>query len=264
VAESTVGAFASPFDGIEIVYEQWNTDAPGVPVVLLHGFAADTFTNWVATGVVDALVASGRRVASLDARGHGRSAKPHDVAAYQDPSMVDDLSGLIDHLQFDLVDLVGYSMGGVVALETATREARLRTLVVGGIGAGALPDHGTVGPPIDRDAIADVLETDDPSGADPVAAGFRALADFTGADRLALAALLRANAHTSGDLTTIGFPAIVIAGDADPLAAGVDELVAAIPGARFVSVPGDHLAAVIAPGFIGGIIAFLDEVGATA
>src|ERR1039458_3796179 len=50
-------------------------------VILAHGFAADHRINWVVPGVVDALVAAGRRVLAPDARGHGRSAKPHDPAA---------------------------------------------------------------------------------------------------------------------------------------------------------------------------------------
>jgi pimeloyl-ACP methyl ester carboxylesterase len=54
----------------------------GPPVVLHHGFAADADANWVRPGIVDALVASGRTVVALDARGHGRSAQPHDLHAY--------------------------------------------------------------------------------------------------------------------------------------------------------------------------------------
>ena len=57
------------FDGLEIAY----LDAGRGPAVILsHGFAADHRINWVVPGVVDALVASGRRVLAPDARGHGR------------------------------------------------------------------------------------------------------------------------------------------------------------------------------------------------
>src|SRR5690606_5835127 len=102
---------------------------------------------------------------------------------------------LVDHLGVDQIDLVGYSMGGFVSLETATRDSRLRSLVLGGIGAGALPGRGRVGPPIDVDAVAAALEAEVAPTDNPAGAGFRLLADATGADRLALAAVVRATAH---------------------------------------------------------------------
>jgi len=61
------------FDGTPIAY----LDAGDGPTVILsHGFAADHRLNWVLPGVVDALVASGRRVLAPDARGHGSSGSP--------------------------------------------------------------------------------------------------------------------------------------------------------------------------------------------
>lgn len=68
-------------DGLEIFYESWG-DSDGVPVVLHHGFAASGQIDWVQTGVIEALTAAGRRVTALDARGHGRSDKPHDPARF--------------------------------------------------------------------------------------------------------------------------------------------------------------------------------------
>ncbi len=256
-----MGSFTSP-DGVEIVFDDWEGDNERLPVVLHHGFAADTATNWVAPGVVDAIRATGRRVVSIDARGHGRSGKPHDAESYQDPTMVVDLTCLLDHLGLDKVDLVGYSMGAFVSLEAATRVERFRSVVLGGVGEGALPDGD--GLPFDKEGIANVLVADDATGADPTAAGFRMVAESTGADRFALAAVLRANAHASGDLAKVACPVLVIAGDQDPLAAGVDRLVAALPTSRFIQVPGDHLGAVATPEFIAGILGFLAEVESAA
>lgn len=252
-----MGSFTSA-DGVEIVFDDWEGEGDRLPVVLHHGFAADTVSNWVAPGVVDAIRATGRRVVSIDARGHGRSGKPHDIESYQDPTMVVDLTGLLDHLGLDRVDLVSYSMGAFVSLEAATRVDRFRSVVLGGVGEGALPDGD--GPPIDKEGIAEVLVADDPAGADPTAAAFRMVAEMTGADRFALAAVLRANAHTSGDLAQVACPVLVIAGDQDPLAAGADRLVEALPTSRLVQVPGDHLGAVAAPEFIEGVLGFLAEV----
>src|SRR4051812_28540339 len=108
--EAAVESFRS-FDGTTISYREWGSEYSGVPVILHHGFAADSLTNWVTPGVADRIVAEGRHVVALDARGHGRSDKPHDVGAYDGGQMGTDVSRLIDHLQFDRVDLVGYSMG---------------------------------------------------------------------------------------------------------------------------------------------------------
>lgn len=253
-----MGSFTA-IDGVEIVFDDHSPDAPGVPVVLHHGFAADARSNWTSAGIVGHLVDSGRRVVALDARGHGRSGKPHDPRAYDAPAMAADVSSLLDHLRLDRIDLVGYSMGGFVSLEVATREARLRSLVVGGIGAGALPGADGAGPPIDRESIAAAMEVEDASTiTDRGAVGFRRLADATGADRAALAAVLRSNPHQPGDLGAISVPTLVLAGDTDPLAAGADRLADAIPGARLQVVPGDHMAAVGAPELVAGLLEFLD------
>ncbi len=253
---------------MEIAYREWEGDPDRAPVLLHHGFAADTGSNWMSTGVVDALLATGRRVVSIDARGHGRSDKPHDPRSYDAPVMSDDLRALADHRGLDRFHLVGYSMGGFVALETATRDSRLASLVVGGIGEGALPGEDDpagdrVGPPIDRHAVAAALDADDPSSARGAGRAFRALADATGADRFALAAVLRARPHVAGDLGSIACPVLVLAGDDDPLVAGVDRLVAALGGSRLVTLPGDHLSVVASPGFSAAIIELLDEVDAS-
>ncbi len=63
--------------------------------MLHHGFGADAEVDWVRTGTVDALVAAGRRVVALDARGHGRSDAPHDPACYGEPRMARDVSTLL-------------------------------------------------------------------------------------------------------------------------------------------------------------------------
>src|SRR6478672_13252418 len=104
--------FAS-FDGTGIAY---TIVGSGPDALLLHGFAADHHVNWVAPGIVDALVAAGRRVIAYDARGHGQSDKPHDPAAYENDAMVRDARSLLDHLGVESVDVVGYSMGALVSL----------------------------------------------------------------------------------------------------------------------------------------------------
>jgi pimeloyl-ACP methyl ester carboxylesterase len=253
-----VPTFTAP-DGLDLVYD---VTGAGPPVVLHHGFAADVQGNWVAPGIVDALVGSGRQVVALDARGHGRSGKPHDPDAYRGAVMASDVSALLDHLGTGAVDLVGYSMGGLVTSLLLAAEPRVRSTVLGGVGARLIL---RTGPPFPGGAIAAALEADDPStieGAVPRA--FRAFADSTGADRLALAAIQRAGLAPAPDLSSVRVPVLVIAGDRDDLVGDPAELAAAIPGARSVTVSGDHLSAVYDPRFAAEVVAFLDEVRASA
>ena len=70
-------------------------------------------------GPVLPLLAERHQVVAVDLQGHGRTAdidRPIDVRL-----MADDIAALIDHLGLDRPDLVGYSLGGGVALQTAVK-----------------------------------------------------------------------------------------------------------------------------------------------
>ncbi len=248
---AAIERFAS-FDGTEIAFR---VDGAGPPVVLIHGFAADAEANWRSPGIVSSLVETGHAVVTYDARGHGESGKPHDPAAYGDGAMVRDARALLDHLGAPSVDLVGYSMGSLVASRLVPDEPRCRRLVLGGVGGGLLHGRG----PRRTDAIAEALETDDPTTiANPVARAFRIFAERTGADRTALAAIQRSNQFaTAARLDAITAPTLVVCGDKDTLVGSPDELAAAIPGAVTKVVKGDHLTAVFDPAFRESIADFL-------
>ena len=90
---------------------------------------------------------------------------------------------------------------------------------------------------------------------------FRAFADSTGADRLALAAIQRSRRAGLGvRVDGITVPVLVIAGDRDTLVGSPHDLAAQLPDARVVVVRGDHLTAVFDPEFPKAIVSFLDEV----
>jgi pimeloyl-ACP methyl ester carboxylesterase len=79
-------------------------------------------------GPVLPLLAERHQVVAVDLQGHGRTAdidRPIDVRL-----MADDIAALIDHLGLDRPDIVGYSLGGGVALHTAAKyPAKVRRLV---------------------------------------------------------------------------------------------------------------------------------------
>jgi 3-oxoadipate enol-lactonase len=96
-----------------------DSGGPGEPLVLIHGAFGDrlVYANQVA------YFASTRRIVTLDLRGHGESPKPDD--RYSIPTFADDVAALLEQLGIENADVVGHSMGGVVAVELAHRHPGL-------------------------------------------------------------------------------------------------------------------------------------------
>ena len=117
-------------NGIKLYYE---THGTGRPLILLHGGLGSSEMF----GPVLPALAERHRVIAVDLQGHGRTAdidRPLDVRL-----MADDIAALIDHLGLDRPDLVGYSLGGGVALHTAAKyPALVDRLVV--VSANIRPD----------------------------------------------------------------------------------------------------------------------------
>jgi pimeloyl-ACP methyl ester carboxylesterase len=246
------------FDGTEIFYQQWGAASASPPVVLHHGFVADANLNWVATGIVGALTATGRRVIAPDARGHGQSAKPHDPALYGEHRMARDLRCLLDELELAEVDLVGYSMGAIVALLAAVQESRVRRLVLGGIGAAVVELGRLDTRNLPNLLLAEALTVENTAAiSHPSLAAFRAFADAIHADRQALAAHAVAANIEAIPLEQIRVPTLVLAGESDPLAQRPQVLQAAIAGAQLRVLPGDHFSVLTQPGFRAALVEFL-------
>jgi pimeloyl-ACP methyl ester carboxylesterase len=246
------------WDGIAIAYQEWGEQASLPPVVLHHGFVVDAHANWVLPGVMGALVAAGRQVVAPDARGHGRSEKPHDPGFYGEQRMARDLAVLLEVIGAGPVDLVGYSMGAVVALIFASDDERVRRLVVGGVGSGILECGGVDRRAISNESIIEALSAADPATlGESGATAFRALADALGADRRALVAQARSIFRGKIALDRISAPTLVLAGEADPLAVRPQLLADAIPDARLQILSGDHVGAVADGRFTRSIIDFL-------
>ena len=248
------------WDGLEIAYQVWGGPSELPPVVLHHGFVADANINWVAPGIVGRLCEAGRQVVAPDARGHGRSQKPHDPARYGESRMARDLEVLVERLGGSPIDLVGYSMGAVVSLLYASRGDGVRRLVIGGVGSGVVECGGVDRRIVSNDSITMALRARDRDALDrlePAAAAFRRLADALGADREALLAQA-ASIHRDGvELERITAATLVLAGAADPLARRPEVLVAAIPGARLRLLEGDHMTVVGDPAFAASIVEHL-------
>src|SRR6266853_4255672 len=109
-------------NGINLYYE---VHGAGRPMILLHGGlgSGEMF------GPVLPQLAERHQVVTVDLQGHGRTAdidRPIDVRL-----MADDIAALIDHLGLDKPDVVGYSLGGGVALQVAVKHPhKVRRLVL--------------------------------------------------------------------------------------------------------------------------------------
>ena len=78
-AEDAKSRFFTASDGTKIHYFELGT--AGTPVILIHGYTANAEGKWIKSGIAQAL-ATRHRVIAIDARGHGKSDKPHDPAKY--------------------------------------------------------------------------------------------------------------------------------------------------------------------------------------
>jgi len=116
----------------------------GRPLVFLHGGAVSFQANYAAFGWPEKFIACGFQVVGLDFRGHGRSDKPHDARSYGTANLSADVTGLLNHLRLDRVDLVAYSIGTAIALhllQTLPDRFDRVALVATGDGLIGLPPH---------------------------------------------------------------------------------------------------------------------------
>ncbi|POX46696.1 alpha/beta hydrolase [Streptomyces sp. Ru71] len=216
-------------NGVRLAHEVYGPhNAP--PVVLLHALGEDA-RSW---HTVAPALAAERRVYALDLRGHGRSEWP---GTYSLQLMVSDVLGFLDARGLGAVDVVGHSLGGVVAhLLAQERPHRVARLVLEDV---PVPRPRTPTAPVRPDgplgfdwdvvtALRPQLDTPDPAWLDRL-------------DRI-----------TAETLVVAGGPASHIPQD------GVAELARRIPAARMITIPVGHMVHDEAPeDFTRAVAAFL-------
>ena len=193
-----------------------------------------------------------------DNRGHGQSSKLYNPADYHTDRMAEDARALLDHLDIESADVMGYSMGArITSFLCAAHPKRVRSAILGGLGYKLIDGAGL------PEDIADALEAPSLEDVtDPMGRTFRAFADQTKSDRRALAACIRGSRQTMtpDDVAAIKTPTLVAVGTTDDVAGPADKLAALMPHAKVLDIPGrDHMRAVGDRVYKNGVLQFLSE-----
>ena len=231
-------------DDVTLYYED---EGAGTPVLLIHGHTQD---RRIWDPVMPGLREAGIRVVRPDLRGHGRSTPPDSGYHWIDHAA--DMAAVLDDAGVDLATVVGYSVGGGIALEMAlTMAGRVGSLL---LMSPVMPDR-----PFEPAFMENLKQVARVARADGIAAamagpwaesplfefsfskpGIRKAAeritrDFPGAEYLATGrdAVIRSWA-VPDRLAEIEQPTLVLAGDREMpgFRAWAEEAAAAIPGAR--------------------------------
>ena len=234
------GGYA-PVNGLKMYYE---IHGAGQPLVLIHG----AFMSIPAWGDILSELAKFRRVIAVELQGHGRTADIDRAFSFE--AFADDIAALMRHLSIDKADILGYSLGGGVALQTAIRHPEIVAKLV------------IVSAPAKSDGWhREVLETIShmtPEAFDgtPIRLGYDKLAPDPNAFPALVARIKALEARTydwSADIArAVTAPMLIVAGDSDGIrlehavemfrlaGGGVFGDVAGLPRSQLAVLPGTH------------------------
>jgi pimeloyl-ACP methyl ester carboxylesterase len=237
-------------DGQQLV---WSELGEGRPVLLLHGLFSNAETNWLRFGHAAEIAGRGFRVIMPDLRGHGRSATPHDEAAYPPDVLARDGLELVAHLGLEDYDLGGYSLGGRTAARMVIGGAQPRRLVISGMGLRGMLDVNRRADHFRR--ILTGMGSHKRGSPEWMAEAFL---KTTGGDPLAMLPLLGSFVDSTEDeLRGIAMPSLVLSGGEDQDNGPAEALADLLPDGRYAEVPGNHMSAVTKPELGRAIADFL-------
>jgi pimeloyl-ACP methyl ester carboxylesterase len=244
--------------GVRIHYE---VEGEGPPLVLQHGRFSD-LGAWRRLGFVDALKQDYRLIL-IDARGHGKSDKPHDPQAYHLALMAGDETAVLDELGIVRTHFLGYSMGGWIGFAVARfAPGRLSSLITGGAPPYEQASPGELDP--SAEAMIPLLRQGAAALVAAMGEKYSQLFTLADIDTEALIAQysLQGPAGLADDLPAMAVPCLLYAGEEDPNHADARRCSETMPNAIFVSIPGaDHIEGAVRTDFIiPHIRSFLTEV----
>lgn len=238
------------FDGAKLSYR---VEGEGWPVVMLHGFLANSRFNWIEPGISKAIADAGFQAILLDLRGHGHSEGSEDLSAYPPDVLARDGEALLSHLTLTDFDLVGYSLGARTAVRMLVRGARPRRCVLGGMG-----ESGILGSAARVSYFRDAIENGESAKNPQAAKIIHAMIQRANLKPQTMLHVLGAQVETTpGELERIDTPILVASGRDDNDNGSAEELAKLLKHARAQRVPGNHLSAVQSPDLASAIVDFL-------
>jgi pimeloyl-ACP methyl ester carboxylesterase len=245
-----VPSVTNPDDASRVYYE--DDGGPGAPVAILGGFL-DPIDLVRRAPIVRALqeLPDEFRLIFIDHRGHGRSDKPHDPAAYAMPVRVDDVLAVLDELGIERAHFLGISWGGRLCFGLGEHAPeRVRSLVIFGQQPYAIDPDG----PLTR-AVGEALAASGERGIEALVETFESIAGrypddvrstYLSCDAAAMRAAWQAAKQEGavvGELGTWDVRCLIcVAEDDEDFFDQARRAADEIPNARFVSIEGtDHL-----------------------
>jgi pimeloyl-ACP methyl ester carboxylesterase len=236
LASLGAAAAAAVFGGVACFVEHGS----GPPLLLHHGWASSS-QSWHQFGYVEALTDS-FQVILMDARGHGRSDKPHDEAAYTMELRTGDVLAVLDAVGVDRVHYWGYSMGGRTGFALLQWHAARVSSFVSGTAAPTSPKK------YEEKRIRQWAEAVRSGDVAVIAASLgvpeqsvREFIDDNDVEALA-AAQLGLLSWDGVDPATLTTPSFHYSGQQDAFLPAIRRAAEAMPGAIFKMIPGlNHL-----------------------
>lgn len=245
-------------DGTRIaLHEVGASDGPRV--LMLHGFASSSQSNWVDAGWGRAFEEAGLRGIAMDLRGHGDSDKPLGENSYEVERFKEDVDAaleFIDAVPGEKIGCLGYSMGARLAYRYVGEEPGVfAALALGGLPAGEPFED------IDRQMADAALrgEVEPTGGTEFVVQLAKMLPE---ADPTTLLDLAFGVARTPFDPSVHPpvSPTLFMTGDKDDRADDTETMVPLLDDARFEPIPGrNHINAITSRKFKAGVIEFLQS-----
>jgi pimeloyl-ACP methyl ester carboxylesterase len=223
----------APVNGLRMYYEVHGT---GRPLVLLHG---GLMTIDLSFGDLWPELATDRQVITTELQGHGRTADvDRDITL---PGLAGDVAGLLDHLGAGQADVLGFSLGGGVALQLALdHPERVGRLILASVAYAPDGFHSEISDPAQHAASTRMPTEED----------FRQMREAYGRlapdpghfDVFAAKTTQAAGSQkgwTAGELGRIGAPTLLVVGDHDFIRLEhAVQMHGLIPGAQLAVLPG--------------------------
>ncbi len=204
---ATMAKYAS-VNGVQLAYQVFGH---GQPLILIHG----GFGSVEMFGPNVEALAAGRQVIGVDLQSHGRTPAADRPMRFE--TMADDIAALIRHLGFEKVNVMGFSLGGGVALRTAIQHPELIDRLV----LASTPYESDGWYPEMRAAMKAMgAEVAEPLKQTPMYEAYKQVAPKVEDWPMLvtqLTELLRLDYDWSADIRGLSMPVMIVVGDADGL-----------------------------------------------